>query len=229
MAYANPHTPFKFVLWFKRLMSFVDPLKPTMSDFQLKVTANDSNLKKKKERMCISRIKRKRKKFKNELNIYWNERDLIFSRKWWMQFEKRMSVRGYFVGDKKEKSKRVECLVHWIRSDFQLKSADILHRGNKKNSIRIRKEKKKKFKNELNIWWNKRDLIFNQKRRVRVIRIEKECSSADIYEGEIRRIFENAIRFSVESDECNLKKECSLVEEIRRNRKEKALNKARKR
>lgn len=132
-------------------------------------------------------------------------------------------------GDKKEKSKRVECLVHWIRSDFQLKSADILHGGNKKNSIRIRKEKKKKFKNELNIWWNKRDLIFNQKRRVRVIRIENECSSADFYEGEIRRIFENAIRFSVESDECNLKKECSLAEEIRRIRKGKALNKARKR
>lgn len=210
-------------------MSFADLLKPTMSDFQLKVTANDSNLKKKKERMFVSRIKRKRKKFKNELNIYWNERDLIFSRKWWMQFEKRMSVRGYFIGDKKEKSKRVECLVHWIRSDFQLKSANILHGGNKKNSIRIRKEKKKKFKNELNIWWNKRDLIFNQKRRVRVIRIENECSSADIYEGEIRRIFENAIRFSVESDECNLKKECSLAEEIRRIRKGKALNKARKR
>lgn len=38
-------------------MSFADPLKPTMSDFQLKVTANDSNLKKKKkERMFVSRI-----------------------------------------------------------------------------------------------------------------------------------------------------------------------------
>lgn len=89
-------------------MSFADPLKPTMSDFQLKVTANDSNLKKKKERMCISRIKRKRKKFKNELNVYWNERDLIFSRKWWMQFEKRMSVPGYFVGEEIKKKSQNE-------------------------------------------------------------------------------------------------------------------------
>lgn len=84
-------------------MSFADPLKPTMSDFQLKVTANDSNLKKKKKWMFVSRIKRKRKKFKNELNIYWNERDLIFSRKWWMQFEKRMSIPGYFVGEEIKK------------------------------------------------------------------------------------------------------------------------------
>lgn len=89
-------------------MSFADPLKPTMSDFQLKVTANDSNLKKKKERMFVSRIKRKRKKFKNELNIYWNERDLIFSRKWWMQFEKRMSVPGYFVGEEIKKKSQNE-------------------------------------------------------------------------------------------------------------------------
>lgn len=103
-------------------MSFADPLKPTMSDFQLKVTANDSNLKKKKERTNVRfadisyegdrkssvRIKRKRKKFKNELNVYWNERDLIFSRKWWMQFEKRMSVPGYFVGEEIKKKNQNE-------------------------------------------------------------------------------------------------------------------------
>lgn len=103
-------------------MSFADLLKPTMSDFQLKVTANDSILKKKKERTNVRfadisyegdrkssvRIKRKRKKFKNELNVYWNERDLIFSRKWWMQFEKRMSVPGYFVGEEIKKKSQNE-------------------------------------------------------------------------------------------------------------------------
>lgn len=64
MAYANPYTPFKFVLWFKRfrLMSFADPLKPTMSDFQLKVIANDSNLKKKKERTNVRFADKKKKK-----------------------------------------------------------------------------------------------------------------------------------------------------------------------
>lgn len=45
-------------------MSFADLLKPTMSDFQLKVTANDSNLKKKKKERTNVRFADKKKKKK---------------------------------------------------------------------------------------------------------------------------------------------------------------------